>query len=339
MPGRPTHDRDPNSPTRTQVFVIDISRAYFNAAVDESNPTFVELPHEDPDRARGMCGKIRVHLYGTRPAAKGWHTEFSESMEELGFEKGVASACVFRHNERNIATSVYGDDFLSEGPKDQLDWFKAALENKYELTESARLGPGSADDKEARMLNRVVRWTPTGLELEADPRQVEKLVRDLGLEGANPLGTPGAKLTIEQAQADQALEPDKHTSFRAVAARGNYLAADRPECQFAAKEICRWMSAPTTGSVAALKRFGRYLEGRRRVVYRYPWQTASCIDIYSDTNWAGCSKTRKSTSGGALVLGQHLIKSWSSTQGQVALSSGEAEYYGAVKAGGIGLGY
>jgi len=40
-----------------------------------------------------------------------------------------------------------------------------------------------------------------------------------------------------------------------------------------------------------------------------------------------------------LVLGAHLIKSWSTTQSQVALSSGEAEYYGVVKAVGTGLGY
>ena len=39
------------------------------------------------------------------------------------------------------------------------------------------------------------------------------------------------------------------------------------------------------------------------------------------------------------MLGTHLIKSWSSTQQLVALSSGEAEYYGVVKAAGTGLGY
>ena len=39
------------------------------------------------------------------------------------------------------------------------------------------------------------------------------------------------------------------------------------------------------------------------------------------------------------MLGTHLIKSWSSTQNLIALSSGEAEYYGVVKASGMGLGY
>ena len=38
------------------------------------------------------------------------------------------------------------------------------------------------------------------------------------------------------------------------------------------------------------------------------------------------------------MLGQHCCKTWSSTQGIVALSSGEAEFYGIVKASSVGLG-
>ena len=74
-------------------------------------------------------------------------------------------------------------------------------------------------------------------------------------------------------------------------------------------------------------------------MYEYPFQCADRVEVYSDTDWAGCIKTRKSTSGGCLMLGQHLLKSWSSTQAMVSLSSGEAEFYGVTKAAGIGLGY
>ena len=38
------------------------------------------------------------------------------------------------------------------------------------------------------------------------------------------------------------------------------------------------------------------------------------------------------------MLGQHCFKHWSSTQAIIALSSGEAEYYGVVKASSVGLG-
>ena len=39
------------------------------------------------------------------------------------------------------------------------------------------------------------------------------------------------------------------------------------------------------------------------------------------------------------MLGRHIIKSWSSTLASVSLSSGEAEFYGVVRAAGQGLGY
>ena len=38
------------------------------------------------------------------------------------------------------------------------------------------------------------------------------------------------------------------------------------------------------------------------------------------------------------MVGSHLIKAWSSTQASVALSSGEAEYYGLVRGVGAGFG-
>ena len=46
-----------------------------------------------------------------------------------------------------------------------------------------------------------------------------------------------------------------------------------------------------------------------------------------DSDWAGCSKTRKSTSGSTVnVLGCNVV-STARTQGTLALSSGEAELY------------
>ena len=133
------------------------------------------------------------------------------------------------------------------------------------------------------------------------------------------MGTAGVKPTFDQHAADKVLPEEKHSPYRAVAARANYLALDRPDLQLSAKEICRFMAKPTELSLQALKRLGRYLEGTRRLVFTYGWQSAERIEAYSDTDWAGCARTRKSTSGGCLMLGSHLIKSWSSTQGPLAL--------------------
>ena len=116
----------------TQISFIDVSRAYFNAKRDpDVDPVYVDLPPEDPDKARGMCGELLVHLYGTRPAAEGWHNEYATTLLEAGFSVGAASACVFRHREKRIVTTVHGDDFTSAGPKDSLDWLRDQLKAKY----------------------------------------------------------------------------------------------------------------------------------------------------------------------------------------------------------------
>ena len=202
----PTHSRDPLSETRTQLSLIDISRAYFNAEVGEDDPTYVALPVEHPAYGRGMCAKLRKHMYGTRRAAEGWQDECSGTLLSLGFVKGLASPCVFHHPEKRLTTSVHGDDFTTTGPKVHLDWFEHQREAVYELSKGGRLGPGLEDDKEGLILNRVVRWTESGLEYEADPRQVEKLLKETGMyEKTKKAATPGVKALPEQVLEDKPL--------------------------------------------------------------------------------------------------------------------------------------
>ena len=93
------------------------------------------------------------------------------------------------------------------------------------------------------------------------------------------------------------LGPEQATEYRGLAARMNYLAMDRADIQFATKEICREMSAPTVGGRRRLKRSARYLKGRPRVINKYEWQEETQhFDAYSDSTWAGCSRTARSTS-------------------------------------------
>ena len=334
---RPCYEK--KSEKRTQISLIDISRAYFNAKLDPGVETYVQLPEEDAD-CGSMCAKLVRHMYGTRAAADGWQEEYSTFLvESLKFEQGVSSPCVFRHPTRNLVMSVHGDDFTTVGAKCDLDWLESEMTAHYELTIQPRLGPGDSDAKEAVILNRIIRWTEHGIEYEADPRQCEKLVAECGMLATNSVATPGLRLSFDQLENDAELPLDRHTAFRGAAARANYLAADRLDIQFAAKEICRWMSKPTKAAWEALKRLCRYLVGLPRMVFHYKWQSIEHADVYTDTDWAGCPRTRKSTSGGCVILGTHAVKSWSSTQASVALSSGEAEFNGVVRGAGVGLGY
>ena len=74
--------RDPKSEERTQILLLDISRAYFNARLDPGQQTYVQLPSEDPE-AGHMCAKLLRHMYGTRAAADGWQEEYSTFLVEM----------------------------------------------------------------------------------------------------------------------------------------------------------------------------------------------------------------------------------------------------------------
>ena len=330
---------DPKSEKRMQISCVDIARAYFNAKTDPDNPQFVRLPPEHPDHAT-HAGELVRHMYGTRPAADGWQEEYSSFLvSKLKFKQGQATPCAFVHSKRQIVVSVHGDDFTAAGPKIDLDWYEDEIKKNYEVTIQPRLGPGEQDAKEVVVLNRIIKWNEHGLTYEADPRQAEKLLMECNMEGTNPVATPGVRASFAEAEVEEPLEPHLLTPFRASAARANYLAADRPDCQFAAKEICRWMSKPCLASWNALKRLCRFIAGLPRLVYNYKFQEVKKVDVYTDTDWAGCPRTRKSTSGGCIMMNSHCIKAWSSTQSSVALSSGEAEFAGVVRGAGIGLGY
>ena len=101
------------------------------------------------------------------------------------------------------------------------------------------------------------------------------------------------------------------------------------------------MSKPILRSWTRLKRLARYLLVNTQTIFRYSangGESPSHIDVYSDFDWAGCARTKRSTSGGAMMLAGGLVKSWSSTQATVATSSGEAEYYALTRAAAEGLG-
>ena len=256
--GEPRKIYDPCSEQRQQVLLIDISRAYFNAPTSDEHPTYVELP-PDLGAPPGMCGLLKRHMYGTKRAAEGWQEEYSQALGEMGFEQGCASACLFRHRQRSIVLSVHGDDFTASGSKLALDWWQKEMESRYELTVGGRLGPGPKDAKEVRCLNRIIRWTSTGIEYEADPRLAERLIQQVGLEGANGAATPGAKTGANEMANEVDLPQSEWTQFRGAAALANFLSADRPDIIYSAKEVCRFMSRPTSLAMNALKKLTRYL--------------------------------------------------------------------------------
>ena len=327
-----------------RLMVADVKRAYFHAK--SKRTTYVQLPPEDIGPGEeGMCGRLNNSMYGTRDAAANWSDEYTQRLVEMGFKSGRATPCVFHHEEKGLRAYIHGDDFVVVGLPQNLKWMQERLERKYELTVEV-LGPDAGQQKEVRVLNRILRWTPNGVEYEADPRHAEIILQQLNISECKPVATPGTREEGHAKEGDQpnmmpdrALDREKGTAYRAIVARANYMSPDRPDIAYAVKELARGMSSPTVGDWCRLKRLARYLKGRPRLVHKYRWQKkAEKISIFIDADWAGDKVSRKSTTGGCIMIGDHLLKGWSKTQTLIALSSGESELYATLKAASEGLG-
>ena len=119
-----------------------------------------------------------------------------------------------------------------------------------------------------KVLNRVIRRTSNGYEMEADPRHAELICEQLLEAGARRVTTPGSDANLSK-EDEELLTGDAVRQFRSTAARFNYLGLDRPDLQFAVKEVCREMSSPTRGSQKRLGRVGQYLKRHRKVVWKF----------------------------------------------------------------------
>ena len=128
-------------------------------------------------------------------------------------------------------------------------------------------------------------------------------------------------------------------TYRASAAQLNYIAQDNPCVPFSAKEACRSTSCPTVRGFHGIKK--SVSVGVKTVRFHCEWQSeveANRMQLFVDSDWAGCALTRRSTSGGLMKLRTHSLKTWSSTQAVVAMSSAETELYALTEGATRGVG-
>lgn len=86
----------------------------------------------------------------------------------MGFVRGTGYPVVFHNPTRNVWTTAHGDDCLSSGYIEDLQWFKGKVSQHYDIkTQILRPGDGAATER--KVLNRVIVWSSAWCEFEADP--------------------------------------------------------------------------------------------------------------------------------------------------------------------------
>ena len=104
------------------------------------------------------------------------------------------------------------------------------------------------------------------------------------------VSTPFVRMTDEE--GDKELGAEDRACYRSWTMRVSYLSQDSCELQFPGKELTRRMQQPNTKNMQALKRLVRLLKGSPRCLVVCNRQAEqSNVDVFSDSDWAGCAKT------------------------------------------------
>jgi len=129
------------------------------------------------------------------------------------------------------------------------------------------------------------------------------------------------------------LDETQTTEYRSLTCTLLYASQDIIEVQHAVRTLTSDLKRPTEMSWKRLKRLVRYMIGVQNEAIFFPHgggENTKQLVASTDTDWAGCKKTRKSVGMTILKVGGCLLYSQCTGQSIHAQSSGESEFYGIV---------
>ena len=155
---------------------------------------------------------------------------------------------------------THGDDFVLTGPTKKLE-IERKMTSVYPI-KAKIIGYGSP--KSIKKLNRRLHRGKRGIVYQHDPRHVDVLAKDPGLEHANSVQTPATPDATEEEEESEPLSQDQHHRYRSQVARCLVLSQHRADTTFIVNELCQKMSSPNQQSLAKHKRLARYLKRERQ---------------------------------------------------------------------------
>ncbi|OAE23661.1 hypothetical protein AXG93_2079s1090 [Marchantia polymorpha subsp. ruderalis] len=220
-----------------------------------------------------------------------------------------------------LLLGVYVDDLIVTGTNaEEITRFKKEMIERFRMSDLGLLH---------FYLGIEVRQNASGITL-SQAGYAGKLLELAGMAECNPALVPmEPRLKLSKDSNNPATDA---TFYRSIVGCLRYLVHTRPDISFAVGYVSRFMKAPTTEHLAAVKHLLRYIAGTRSYGCRYSKDGDKELIGFSDSDMAGDMDDRNSTTGVLFSLGGSPITWQSQKQKTVALSSCEAEYIAATSA-------
>nr|GEY00139.1 uncharacterized mitochondrial protein AtMg00810-like [Tanacetum cinerariifolium] len=275
--------------------IMDVKSAFLYGTIDEEVYVVQPLGFQDPEFLYRVY-KVDKAMYGLHQAPRAWYGILSKYLLDNGFQRGTINQTLFIRKHK-------GEFLFQMSAMGELTFF---------------LGLQVLQKKDDIFLSQ--------------DKYVGDILKKLGYSDVRSANTPMDK--ENHWGKDGPGKGVKLHLYRSMIESLMYLTASRPDIMFAICACARHQVTPKVCHLHAVKRIFRYLKGHPKLGLWYPKESPFDLVAYSDSDYGGATKDRKSTTGGCQFLGKRLISWQCKKQTIVATSTTKVEYVAA--AGGYG---
>nr|GFA35145.1 putative ribonuclease H-like domain-containing protein [Tanacetum cinerariifolium] len=301
------------------VYQMDVKSAFLYGTMEEEvyvcqPPGFEDLKH--PDKVY----KVVKALYGLHQAPRAWYETLATYLLENGFQRGTIDQTLFIKKQQKdiLLVQIYVDDIIFGATNKALcQSFEKLMKDKFQMSSIGEL---------TFFLGLQVKQKKEGIFISQD-KCIAEILRKFGLSKGESASTliDAEKPLLKDSDGE---DVDVHT-YRSMIGSLMYLTSSRPDIMFAVCACARFQVTLKVSHLNAVKRIFRYLKGKPLLGLWYLKDSPFDLVAYSDSDYAGASLDKKSTTKGCQFLGCRLISWQCKKQTVVATSSTEAEYVAA----------
>ncbi|GJR74626.1 putative ribonuclease H-like domain-containing protein [Tanacetum coccineum] len=241
------------------VYQMDVKSDFLYGKIEEEVYVCQPPGFEDLDFPDRVY-KVEKALYGPHQAPRAWYETLSTYLLDNGFQRGKIDKTLFIKRDKGdiLLIQLYVDDIVFGSTKKSL------------CTEFKK------------MMHKKFQMSSMG-----------ELTFFLGLHtSSTPMKTQKPLLKDEDGE-----EVDVYL-YRSMIGSLMYLTSSRPDIMFAVCACARYQVNPKVSHLHAMKRIFRYLKGQPKLGLWYPKDLPFDLVAYIDSDYAGASLDRKSTTGG-----------------------------------------
>ncbi|GJY45608.1 putative ribonuclease H-like domain-containing protein, partial [Tanacetum coccineum] len=298
---------------------MDVKSAFLYGKIEEEVYVCQPPGFEDPDFPDRVY-KVEKALYGLHQAPRAWYETLSTYLLDNGFQRGKIDKTLFIRRVKSdiLLVQVYVDDIIFGSTKKSLCIeFEKMMHKKFQMSSMGEL---------TFFLGLQVKQKEDGIFISQD-KYVTEILKKFGFTDVKTASTPMEthKPLLKDADGE---DVDEHL-YRSMIGSLMYLTSSRPDIMFAVCACARYQVNLKVSHLHAVKRIFRYLKGQPKLGLWYPKDSPFDLVAYTDSDYAGASLDRKSTTGGCQFLGCRLISWQCKKQTVVANSTTEAEYIAA----------